>query len=62
MPNKDGDCKFFTGYGDADSKNVNQTIALHKIRMAETRAVNRALRLATNIGMTSAEELGEGKK
>jgi len=30
----------------------------HKIRMAETRAVNRALRFATNIGMTSSEEMG----
>jgi len=28
----------------------------HRLRMVETRAINRALRLATNIGMCSAEE------
>ena len=51
--------KIFTGYGDADKGNVNDRIAQHYIRMAETRAINRALRLATNIGMTSEEELGK---
>ena len=29
----------------------------HLSRMAETRAINRCLRLATNIGMTSADEM-----
>ncbi len=48
----------FSAYGDASDKNVNDTVRLHKIRMAETRAINRALRLATNIGMTSVDELG----
>ena len=48
----------FQAYGDATDENVNAQIKPHKIRMAETRAVNRALRLATNLGMTSAEELG----
>lgn len=48
----------FTGFGDANEQNVNDMVAPHKIRMAETRAINRALRLATNIGMCSAEELG----
>lgn len=51
----------FVGHGDATTENVNANIQPHLIRMAETRAVNRALRLATNIGMCSAEELG-GKK
>lgn len=50
--------KKFTGYGDASKTNVNATIAPHMIRMAETRAINRSLRLATNVGMCSAEELG----
>ena len=47
----------FTAYGDASDENVNDTIKKHKIRMAETRAINRALRFATNIGMTSIDEL-----
>ena len=48
----------FSGYGDASAANVGRMIAPHIIRMAETRAVARALRLACNIGMTSREELG----
>lgn len=47
----------FTGHGDADDQNVNSNIAKHKMRMAETRAVNRALRLYNNIGMCSIDEL-----
>ena len=48
----------FSGIGDATPKNVNTRIAPHIVRMAETRAVARALRLACNIGMCSVEELG----
>lgn len=48
----------FTAYGDANPSNVNSNIAKHLIRMAETRATNRALRLATNQAETSIEELG----
>ena len=54
--------KKFTGYGDASKENVNSMIAPHKLRMAETRAINRALRLATNVGMCSADELGGDSK
>ncbi len=58
LKDKDKEPTVFTGYGDADSLNTNVKITVHKIRMAETRAINRALRFATNIGMCSIEELG----
>jgi len=54
--------KKFSGYGDATQSNVNAMVAPHMLRMAETRAINRALRLATNVGMCSSEELGDMKK
>lgn len=50
--------RVFTAYGDATPKNVNSMIAPHRLRMAETRAISRSLRLATDIGMTALEELG----
>ena len=49
--------RMFCGIGDANPNNVNRMIAVHAIRMAETRAKGRALRDALNIGMTMLEEL-----
>jgi hypothetical protein len=49
----------FTGMGDASPANVNRRIAPHVLRMAETRALARAFRLAVNIGAVAIEELGE---
>jgi hypothetical protein len=49
----------FTGIGDANPQNVNRRIAPHVIRMAETRATARALRLAVNIGEVAIEELAD---
>lgn len=49
----------FSGIGDASPASVpNKSIAVHSIRMAETRAIARALRVATNVSMTAFEELG----
>ena len=48
----------YSGIGDADPSNVGRMIAPHAIRMAETRAINRALRLYLGLGMCSIEELG----
>ncbi|HHV71195.1 MAG TPA: hypothetical protein GXX38_01115 [Clostridia bacterium] len=55
---------FFTGIGDASPSSVSRGLVPHIIRMAETRAIARALRFAVNIGMTTVEELGdlEGEK
>lgn len=46
----------FSGHGDATPKNTNRLITPHLIRMAETRALGRALRFATN-APTLAEEI-----
>jgi hypothetical protein len=51
-------CKGFTGYGDADPSNVSAAMRGAELRIAETRAVNRALRKAYGIGLCSVEELG----
>jgi hypothetical protein len=39
--------KSFVGYGDADPSNVSSAVQGAELRIAETRAVNRALRKAT---------------
>ena len=51
-------CKGFVGYGAADPSNVSAVVRGAEMRVAETRAVNRALRKAYGIGMCSVEELG----
>jgi hypothetical protein len=51
-------CKGFVGYGDADPSNVSLQVHGAEMRVAETRAVNRALRKAYGIGICSVEEIG----
>jgi hypothetical protein len=48
----------FVGYGDANPSNVSPLVRGAEMRVAETRAVNRALRKAYGIGLCSVEELG----
>jgi hypothetical protein len=50
--------KGFVAYGDADPSNVSSLVRGAELRIAETRAVNRALRKAYGIGLCSVEELG----
>jgi hypothetical protein len=50
--------KGFAGYGDADPSNVSALVQGAEMRVAETRAVNRALRKAYGIGICSVEEIG----
>ena len=51
-------CKGFVGYGDADPSNVDLLVQGAEMRMAETRAVNRALRKAYAVPLCSVEEIG----
>ncbi|MGA9391618.1 MAG: hypothetical protein WBV69_14355 [Candidatus Sulfotelmatobacter sp.] len=55
---KSSACKGFTGYGDANPSNVSSLVRGAEMRVAETRAVNRALRKAYGIGICSVEEIG----
>src|SRR5467141_2360203 len=48
----------FVGYGDADPSNISFLVHGAEMRVAETRAVNRALRKAYGIGLCSVEEIG----
>jgi len=48
----------FVGFGDADPTNVSALVRGAEMRIAETRAVNRALRKAYGIGICSVEEIG----
>jgi hypothetical protein len=48
----------FVGFGDANPSNVSPMVRGAEMRVAETRAVNRALRKAYGIGICSVEEMG----
>jgi hypothetical protein len=51
----------FTDYGDAGQDSItSSSIKPHYLRMASTRAINRALRLALFEGKTTKEELSDG--
>jgi len=52
------DGRTFTDVGDANPENCSSKVKKHVLRMASTRAIARALRSYTNIGMTCLEELG----
>jgi hypothetical protein len=54
-------CRGFVGYGDADPSTVSPLVHGAEMRVAETRAVNRALRKAYGIGICSIEEIGSSR-
>jgi hypothetical protein len=58
----EGEKGLYQGLGDASEENVGKLVAKHKIRMAETRAIARALRWYNNVGMCSSDELGGDNK
>src|SRR5205823_11093049 len=51
-------CRGFVGFGDANPSNVSSLVHGAEMRVAETRAVNRALRKAYGIGICSVEDIG----
>jgi hypothetical protein len=51
-------CKGFVGHGDADPSTVSSLVQGAEMRVAETRAVNRAIRKAYGIGICSVDEIG----
>jgi hypothetical protein len=53
-----GTVEGFVGFGDANPSNVSPMVRGAEMRVAETRAVNRALRKAYGIGICSVEEIG----
>ena len=55
-------CKGFVGFGDADLINTSSLVRGAEMRVAETRAVNRALRKAYGIGVCSIEEIGSAPR
>jgi hypothetical protein len=55
---KSSSSRGFVGHGDADPSNTSSVVRGAEMRVAETRAVNRALRKAYGIGLCSVEELG----
>ncbi|HMK22559.1 MAG TPA: hypothetical protein VK466_09510 [Terriglobales bacterium] len=54
-------CRGFVGYGDADPSNVSPLVHGAEMRVAETRAVNRALRKAYGVALCSVEELSSSR-
>jgi len=55
---KSKNCRGFVGHGDATPCNTSELVRGAEMRVAETRAVNRALRKAYGIGICSIDEMG----
>jgi hypothetical protein len=53
------DGEIYADLGDASPENTSTRVSKHLLRMASTRAIARALRSFTNIGMTCLEELAD---
>jgi hypothetical protein len=49
----------YSDIGDCNPQNCNSKVGKHLLRMASTRAIARALRSMTNIGMTCWEEISD---
>lgn len=47
----------FSALGDASPESAERPMQPHLIRLADTRAIARAIRIAVNVGMTAVEEI-----
>ncbi|HEY3375110.1 MAG TPA: hypothetical protein VGK02_08625 [Candidatus Aquicultor sp.] len=47
----------FSALGDASPESAERPMQPHLVRLADTRAIARAMRLAVNVGMTALEEI-----
>jgi len=51
----------FSALGDASPESAERPMQPHLVRLADTRAIARAIRLAVNVGMTALEEINENE-
>lgn len=51
----------FSALGDASPESAERPIQPHLVRLADTRAIARAIRIAVNVGITAVEEINESE-
>ncbi|HZD59426.1 MAG TPA: hypothetical protein VE439_03090 [Anaerolineae bacterium] len=51
----------FSALGDASPESAERPMQPHLVRLADTRAIARAIRIAVNVGMTAVEEINESE-
>lgn len=51
----------FSALGDASPESAERPMQPHLVRLADTRAIARAVRIAVNVGMTALEEINESE-
>lgn len=51
------DSGVFSALGDASPESAERPMQPHLVRLADTRAIARAMRIAVNVGMTAVEEI-----
>ncbi len=51
----------FSALGDASPESAERPMQPHLVRLADTRAIARAIRIAVNVGITAVEEINESE-
>ncbi|MDI6716051.1 MAG: hypothetical protein QME63_03800 [Actinomycetota bacterium] len=52
----------FSALGDASPESAERPMQPHLVRLADTRAIARAIRIAVNVGMTAVEEINANEQ